>query len=60
MTTLPTDTQLITLAALCVCIAFMAGMLVQSIFLDFINRRAMRDAAADAFFDEHIGKDNGQ
>ena len=57
---MPTDTQLITLAALCVCIAFMAGMLAQSIVLDRINRNATRDAAADAFFDEHIGGRNGK
>ena len=57
---MPTDTQLITLAALCVCIAFMAGMLAQSIGLDWLNRNAPGDAAADAFFDEHIGGRNGK
>jgi hypothetical protein len=57
MTDAPTPYQLAILAMLCVSIAFLAGMLAHSIWLDWINRRALRNAAADAFMDAHLGKD---
>ena len=57
MTDAPTTYQLAVLAMLFVAIAFLAGMLAQRMFLDWIERRALRQAAADAFFDAHLGSD---
>lgn len=56
----PTTYQLAVLAMLFVAIAFLAGMLAHSIWRDWIERRALRNAAADAFMDAHLGVDNGK
>lgn len=51
------DASLITIATLFVLDAFFAGWLAHAMWLDFIERKALRDAAADAFFDITVGKD---